>query len=55
MVKEPEGMTHEERLGILGSFSLEKSHAFFAVYNFHMRGRGEGGADFSSLVSSDRT
>lgn len=55
MVKELDGVTYEEWLSILGLFSLEKSHALIAVYNFHMKGRGEGSADLFSLVSRDRT
>ncbi|KAK4831440.1 hypothetical protein QYF61_017603 [Mycteria americana] len=54
MVKGLEGMTYEEQLRILHLFSLEKRRLkgdLIAVYNFFMRGSGEGGADLFFLVS----
>ena len=53
MVKELEGMTYEERLSILGLFSLEKRRlraAHVAVYNFLMRGSREEGVGLFSGV-----
>lgn len=58
MVKGLEAMTYGEQLRMVGLFSLEKSRLqdyLIAVYTFVMRGRREGDADFSSLVSGDRT
>ncbi|KAK4828099.1 hypothetical protein QYF61_023461 [Mycteria americana] len=57
MVKGIESMSYEEKLRILGLFRLEKRRLrgdLIALYYFLMRGNGEGGADLSSPVSSDR-
>ncbi|KAK4832990.1 hypothetical protein QYF61_027014 [Mycteria americana] len=58
LVKGLEGMSYEEQLRTLGLSSLQKRRLrgkFIALYSFLRRGSGEGGADVSSLVSSDRT
>ncbi|KAK4810807.1 LOW QUALITY PROTEIN: hypothetical protein QYF61_008779 [Mycteria americana] len=58
MVNGLEGLTYEERLRIVGLFSLEKKRLrgdLIAVCNFLMRGSREGGADLFSLVSGDTT
>lgn len=56
MVKGLEGMAYEDRLRILGLFSVEKrlSGNLIAVYSFLKRGSREGGARLFSLVSGDR-
>jgi len=57
LVKGLEGMSSEEQLRTLGLPSLEKRRLrgdVIAPYSFLRRGRGEGGADLFSLVSSDK-
>ena len=58
LVKGLEGMSYEEWLWTLGLSSLEERRLrgnLIAFYSFLRRGSGEGGAEFFSLVSSDRT
>ncbi|KAK4806781.1 hypothetical protein QYF61_005577 [Mycteria americana] len=58
LVKGLEGMSCEEQLRTLGLSSLEKRRLggnLIALYGFLRRRSGDGGADLSSLVSSDRT
>jgi len=53
-----EGMSWEERLRALGLSSLEKRRPrgdLIALPSVLRRGRGEGGAELSSLVPTDRT
>ncbi|KAK4828139.1 hypothetical protein QYF61_023937 [Mycteria americana] len=58
LVKRLEGMSYEEQLRTLGLSSLEKRRLrgdLIALSSFLRRGSAEGGAEFFSLVSSDRT
>ncbi|KAK4824588.1 hypothetical protein QYF61_016833 [Mycteria americana] len=58
LVQGLEGMSCEERLRTLGLSALERRRLrgdLTALYSFLRRGRGEGGSDLFSLVSSDKT
>ena len=58
MVKGPEGKTYEERLRLLGLFSLEKRRLrgdLIAVYSFLTRGSGGAGVDLFYLGTNDWT
>lgn len=56
-MKELKVMSHEEQLGTLVLFSLEKRNLkdLIALYSFQRRGSGEGGADLLPLVSGHKT
>jgi len=52
-----EGMTYEQQMRVLGLFSLEERRLkgdLIAVYDYNMRGSGEGGVVLFSLVFGDR-
>lgn len=57
MGKGVEGKTYEECLGILSLFRLERTLRgdLISVYNYLMKGSGDGGVDLFSLVSGSRT
>jgi len=57
LLKGLEGMSNEEQLRVVHFFSLEKRRlrgGLIALQSFLRSGRGDGGADLFSLVSSDR-